>query len=282
MRLSSVSTGTAGRSFAGEIFAMPPLRWLGYSAIAVLIYLLGALGFLNPVNHLVEALSLKPRADLFAWQEGVSRFFDGIGKLPDLVEQNEKLQAEVVELKSQLAQAEPIFAENKQLQAESKIKFGRDYEYVGAQVIGYGYGEPDTILINKGSADGLKVGDTIVVENILVGKINQIGQYTSRVLLVSNPRLSLPVKTADQNVGLLTGNGGNAVKITQILQTQELAVNAKIFTTGLNAEFPPNLFIGEVVNVSDDPRASTKEAVVKAPLDFTNLKNVRVLKLPHN
>jgi rod shape-determining protein MreC len=266
--------------FATEIFNMSPLIWGGVTLASIGIYLLSSLGTFNPVVAVIKYLTRDSSTSAFQSWQRFSAFTGSLGNVPGVVEENRSLKEKVAELEQRLAHVEVVFDENQQLLKEVGINYSRNYQQLGALVSGYDSNRPEFLFLNKGSADGAHVGDVVVVETILVGKIIEVSSYQSRVRLISSPESTVPVRTAASNLGLLQGGGASIVTVKQILQTFEIKVGAKVFSSGIDGSFPSDLYIGEVSEVRSDSRASTKEAVLRTPLQLQQLNRVKILLLP--
>jgi rod shape-determining protein MreC len=271
MRLSE------NKQFGNEIFNFNPFHWLVVLLIGVVIFLLNYFNIIDPLTSFFEYSSIGLRTSVYTNSQKMNAFFSNLQRFPQLSSENEDLKAKNIELESEVAQAEVIFNENKALIQESGINYNRNYKRTGVKIIGRDVARPDFLRINKGERDDIQVGDAVVKEKIVVGKVVATGEYDSTVQLIISSELSFPVKSASQNIGIAKGNGDNRVKIEKILKEIPLKEGGRIFTSGINDDFPPDLYIGEVEKVEDDPRLTTKSAVLKSPLNFSNLFQVVVL-----
>jgi rod shape-determining protein MreC len=257
---------------------MDLLTWLILTGLALSVYLLSYVGGLTPVNNVIAYLSREPKTNLSLLEQKLTYLWTGLSNLPQLADQNKKLQEEVSSLRGKLAQVEVVFSENEALIRETGIKYDRNYKQIGALVLSYDVDSQVNLTVNKGSVDGVAVGDVAVVENIALGKVIEVTGVSARVQLITSPNSIIPVKTNKINLGLLTGVNGQP-RVTKVLQSSQIAVGEKIFTSGLNAEYPPNFYVGEVTEIVVDPRASTKEVVLKSAIDLQKLTMLKILNL---
>ncbi len=271
MRLSE------NKQFRNEIFNFNPFHWLVVLLAGVVVYLLNYFSIIDPVTNLINYSAMGLRTGVYTNSQKVNAFFTNLQKFPQLSLENQDLKAKNTELESQIAQADIIFNENKTLIQESGIDYNRNFKKIGAKIIGRDVAKPDFLRINKGEKDGIKVNDAVVKEKIVVGKIVATGEYESTLQLIISSEISFPVKSPSQNIGIAKGNGDNQVKIEKILKEIPVEQKTRIFTSGINDDFPPDLYIGEVTTVENDPRLTTKSAVLKSPLNFSTLLQVVVL-----
>jgi rod shape-determining protein MreC len=108
----------------------------------------------------------------------------GIRDYPDVAEENRRL-------KEQLAQQE---ADHLQWQAE--LQDAR--EAMAAANLDTKYGTPSnfdqTVEIDKGSNNGIEIGQMVVVGQTLVGKITEVQSDRATVMLITDARFSVAVK----------------------------------------------------------------------------------------
>ena len=71
-----------------------------------------------------------------------------------------------------------------------------------------------TLIINKGSKDGLKIGTNIFDKNYLIGRVIETNFKTSRVLLLSDLNSNVPISISPGDVqAIVVGDGIDSGKI---------------------------------------------------------------------
>ena len=71
-----------------------------------------------------------------------------------------------------------------------------------------------SIILNKGSKDGIKIGMVVLEKNYLVGQIIEVNFTTSRAILISDLNSNIPVVIEPGNFqSILGGTGKNYGKI---------------------------------------------------------------------
>ena len=97
-----------------------------------------------------------------------------------------------------------------------------------------------TLIINKGSKDGLKIGTNIYDENYLIGRVIETNFKTSRVLLLSDLNSNVPISISPGDVqAIVVGDGTDSGKIKYIkdnliedIQDQSIAYTGGVFRSG--------------------------------------------------
>ena len=124
---------------------------------------------------------------------------------------------ELESLKSKEILNEIIISENKELK-----NLIEDFTLTSSKILAKVIVDHDspflkTIIINKGSADNLKIGTNIYDKNYLVGRVIEVNYKTSRVLLLSDLNSSVPISIVPGNIqAIAVGNGLNSSEIRYI------------------------------------------------------------------
>ena len=131
-----------------------------------------------------------------------------------------------------------------------------------------------SIIINKGSKDGIKIGTNIYDQSYLVGRVIELNFKSSRVLLLSDLNSNVPVSIAPQNIqAIITGTGDNFGQIKYIKDgfSEELNEKSIIYSSGTGAIFKSGIPIGKLKIIRDQ---STDRFYVDFFSDFSQLKYV--------
>lgn len=205
-------------------------------------------------------------------------------------EENEKLKIENAELKEKNINMENIIAKEDFLKNEYNLYLQNKESLISANVIGL---DNNNLFIrfniNKGSKDGVKVGDIIVQgtagdkENTyikaVVGKVIEVGYNWSKVssLVDSTSNISFNI-VRSQSYGAISGQENNLLSGFMYKSDADVVVGDRLVTSGRGGIFPRDLYIGEVTEVKSSDNNIEKKISVKSPVDFTTLFRVFVLK----
>lgn len=191
-----------------------------------------------------------------------------------VAERNE-LAAENARLTSELEEVAALREQNKAEQQRPDITF------VGAKVIGRDpSGTERTILINRGSADGLREGMAVVDPYIYVGQITAVDEHQAKVLLISDSHASVGAMLNDQRTdGVIYGTRGGMLLMRHVDKDVEPGELEWIVTSDLanseTAQIPPNLPIGVVVGEPHlDARSDQLELTVQPGTNLDELTKV--------
>lgn len=205
-------------------------------------------------------------------------------------EENEKLKIENAELKEKNINMENIIAKEDFLKNEYNLYLQNKESLISANVIGL---DNNNLFIrfniNKGSKDGVKVGDIIVQgtagdkENTyikaVVGKVIEVGYNWSKVssLVDSTSNISFNI-VRSQSYGAISGQENNLLSGFMYKSDADVVVGDRLVTSGRGGIFSRDLYIGEVTEVKSSDNNLEKKISVKSPVDFTTLFRVFVLK----
>jgi rod shape-determining protein MreC len=124
----------------------------------------------------------------------VENAWRGVRDYPDVADENRRL-------KERIAQQEAdhlLWQAERQDYAEAMAAAGLDTSYgtpILARVISNSPSNFDqTVEIDKGSNDGLEIGQMVVVGQVLVGKITEVQSDRATVMLITDARFSVAVK----------------------------------------------------------------------------------------
>jgi rod shape-determining protein MreC len=230
----------------------------------------GVSSALAPVGNVVGAVFRPIGA---AW----GNLADGNG----LRAQNEQLQERIEELESAAAEAEAARRELAQLAADLDLEVVALVDTVVARVVSGGVTNFDnTIAVNRGSNQGIRVGMPVVGGGGLVGRVIEVSGSRSTIQLVTDPSSRVGVRVAaGSGLGVLQGQGSeNRALATSFDRSISLAEGDLLVTSGAERSvFPPDIAVGRVLSVSEDPVGLQKEAEVELSAPFSDLRYVTVL-----
>ena len=194
-----------------------------------------------------------------------------IRELLDAHQENLRLKQQIEMEHLLTTQAEAVFRENERLNAILNLKPTRLWQGVWAKVA---YREPsqwNTVVIDKGAADGIQERSAVLSlekgQEGLAGIVVEVNENTSKVLLVRDEDFSAAVVLENgQEEGLLVGGGANAVRIKYIPLLTQVKKGDKVFTSATSSIFPAGILVGHVRAVREDSSFQTAQTVEVDPL----------------
>ena len=205
----------------------------------------------------------------------------GIGNLFDSADEDElqRLREQNARLRSDLASAEAHRRRADELDALLALAAAGTWSVVPARItsVGSALGFDRTVSLDAGSRDGIREGQTVVSGAGLVGRTTQVGPFTSRVLLVTDPRSTVGARlTRAGTIGLATGDGDALVY--ELVEGGGLRPGDALLTAG-STTFLAGVPIGRVTSVQP-PGGLVTTGRVEPFVDVSALELVGVVTEP--
>jgi rod shape-determining protein MreC len=191
----------------------------------------------------------------------------------ELETQISQLQTQVIDFQQRVSQTEILAA---------LVDFSRanpESSYKAASVIGR---DPSPflhyIIINRGSNDGILRGMPVVTNQGLVGRIDAVIADAARVQLITDPNSTVNVHLKNANTdAVLLGSVTGDISLDMIAQDATVQSGDLILTSGLGGGYPPDLIVGQVINVRKLDYQLFQQATVQSAVDFSRLDIVLVI-----
>ena len=133
-----------------------------------------------------------------------------------------------------------------------------------------------SIILNKGSKDGIKKGMVVLEKNYLVGQIIEVNFATSRAILISDLNSNIPVVLEPGSFqSILSGTGKEFGKIKYSKNKLILDEETIVYTSGLGGNFKAGLPVGKINNEIED-------LAVEFFSDLSQLSYVKVKSIESN
>jgi rod shape-determining protein MreC len=193
---------------------------------------------------------------------------------------NAELEAQVSQLQTQVIELQQRVNETEILAA--LVDFSRsspESTYKAAAVIGR---DPSPflhyVIINRGSNAGIRRGMPVVTNQGLVGRVDGVISDAARVQLITDPASLVNVHLQNANTdAILNGSVTGDVSLDFISQDVNVEAGDLILTSGLGGGYPPDLIIGQIVNVRSLDYELFQQATVQPSVDFSRLSIVLVI-----
>lgn len=203
----------------------------------------------NPVKGFFYSSSASLQQVLWGAGNDAADLFKGFLNSKKLQQENEQLRLTVQGLLSENSTLKELRRENALLRNALEVGPAKTFQLALAEVVSQDISQ-DTILINQGKKDGLAVDMPVVTqENVLLGKISEVYDKFSRVILVTSENSSFDAKVSDADItGVIKGRGGAQLTLDLVPKTKELKQGDLIITTTLGGVYPKGLLVGTVRN----------------------------------
>ena len=212
--------------------------------------------------------------------QAIQQFLSAPRDIVTLRARNAELETEISQLQTQVIDLQQRVSQTEILAA--LVDFSRanpESSYKAASVIGR---DPSPflhyIIINRGSNDGILRGMPVVTNQGLVGRIDAVIADAARVQLITDPNSTVNVQLKNANTdAILLGSVTGDISLDMIAQGAAVQSGDLILTSGLGGGYPPDLIVGQVINVRKLDYELFQQATVQSAVDFTRLDIVLVI-----
>lgn len=171
-----------------------------------------------------------------------------------LLNENTTLRAQVMILAGRLQKLQAIQTENRALRVLLQSSpVTHHLRLMLAQVMAV-QASPYTqeIILNKGSHDNVFIGQAVLDAHGIMGQVIEAAPYTSRVLLLTDPRSGVPVQDERTGLrGILIGQGRSGLlRWINMPITSDIRVGDVLVSSGLGGDYPIGYPVGVVASVN--------------------------------
>jgi rod shape-determining protein MreC len=204
-------------------------------------------------------------------------FVDGVSNLAGLRDENDRLQDRVRELEAQILASAAVTEQVRQLEAILGIAAPLELPTVNARIYTSGPSAFDNArFIDKGANDGIVVGQAVIDESGLVGRVDLVSANVARIRLIIDPLVSVGVRVQSTNeTGITTGRGDGPLRLEMFRATSEVAEGDLVITDG--SRFPPGLVVGRITADAAAEVGFVLRATVEPAANLSQVDYVTVL-----
>ncbi len=195
----------------------------------------------------------------------------------DLIKQNLQLQSNQLLLQSQLQRSLAIESENNYLKSLLSSAQKLHHKMLIAELLAVDTAPyVNQITIDKGSREGVYIGQPVIDATGVMGQVVQVGPITSRVILINDPRSGVAIQNTRN--GLRTVAVGDSytgkIKLLYVAKTADIKVGDIYITSGLGDKYPEGYPVGSVVAVKNDPTKPFAEIYLQPSAHLSSTRQV--------
>lgn len=233
---------------------------------------------LNPVQRAGRVLNDKV-------EETIDFYFN----FKEVRDENLELKMKLAEQEAKIRKFDEIQKENIDLRAMFQYKERHsEYEYVGTNVINRSLSPlSPSYTLDKGLIDGIQRGMVVITYEGLAGQITEVYERHSILETISSENVKVSVVSAGRKEfeGILSGTTilgrSNMAVITEMSLEAMIQSGDDIVTSGIGGFYPPDIYVGTIETVGEDPGKLMKTAVVKPVVQFIGTEKFFIV-LPKN
>ncbi|MEE9219315.1 MAG: rod shape-determining protein MreC [Acidobacteriota bacterium] len=152
------------------------------------------------------------------------------------------------------------------------------FDSVAARVVSRGHAlGAHTLVVGRGTRDGLRRNQPIMVPDGIVGRVTEVGEFTAKVQLALNPNSSIAALTERSRAqGLVNGRGRGNLRMEYVSDLADVQPGDRIVTSGLDGIFPAGIVVGTVLR-TERGDGLVQSIEVEPAVDFGRLEEILVL-----
>jgi len=244
-----------------------------YGLLAVVLMAMDQRGHYVPRIRSAMGNLAEPVYHVIDWPVRATRnLFTQFQSRRSLRHENERLKELLLVQKAQLQRYETLTEENDRLRSLLEGAEGQVFEYRFAELVRVDL-DPFShrVLIDRGSSDGVTVGQAVIDGQGVMGQVEDVHLHFSTVRLISDPNHALPVqinRTGLRSVAFGSGETGNLV-LNSVPREADVREGDLIVTSGLGSRFPSGYPVARVsdINREEGLTFAVVEATPLAALD---------------
>jgi rod shape-determining protein MreC len=204
-------------------------------------------------------------------------FVDGVANLAGLRDENTRLESRVRELEAQVRATDALEEQVTQLELINGLELAEQLSTVTARMYSSGATPFDNVrYIDKGANDGILVGQAVVDEDGLVGRVDLVSANDARVRLITDPLVAIGVRVQSTNeTGIVSGRGDGPLRLEMFRASQPIYEGALVVTDG--SRFPPGLVVGTVAETAAAEVGFVLRSIVEPAASLSKVDYVKVI-----
>lgn len=268
-----------------------PQPWFKYKPFYILLFFL-ILSFLimtfcgtsTAYRSFLESAILeviRPFHKIASWAVNrVSQIWDGYIWLIGVRKENRKLKKRVVDLEAINERFREIEMENQRLKGLLDFRNTLPIAIISAQIIGKDATSWfQSMLLDKGTKDGVRVNYPVVIPEGLVGKVVKATFSTALVELITdkNSRVSAMIQK-NRAKAILCGQSSPICTLEYLDRDADVQIGDYVISSGMGGIFPKGLMLGVVSKLEKKSYGLFQYAEVTPRVQFSMLEEVLILK----
>ena len=177
----------------------------------------------------------------------------GAGDYWDAARQNGELKRANRAMLRRMVEAKAIFDENLQLKAALQLRQHATDTIAVGQIVGSSFNSPRRFaILSAGASDGVREGMPVRSPDGMVGRIIDVGELASRVLLVSDRTSIVPARLLRNGIPVIAqGRGDGTIEVHPLeVGRNPFRPGDLIVSSGTGGLYPPLVPVARVVKLN--------------------------------
>lgn len=135
------------------------------------------------------------------------------------------------------------------------------------------------VVINKGSNDGIFVGQVALAGNNIYGQTKSVTPNSAVIMQLTDPKHAIHVRNVRTGQGALAVGTGkiNRLELKHVETTMDIQTGDRFVSSGLGQLFPPDFPVAVVDSVAYNPGDSFMKVSARSLADFTKTREILMI-----
>lgn len=216
---------------------------------------------------------------VFKMSNAVEDVWDGYIQLVSTHKENIRLRKDIQELNRRIAEDNEAIQENDRLERLLDMKKDIRVPAIAASIIGEDTTSWfRTMVINRGSSNGIKEGMPVVSADGVVGQTIKVAGNTSKVLLLTDHTSGIAATIQRSRArGVVKGKGEMLCTLEFATREEDVKVGDMVVTSGVGGVFQKGIPIGEVTMVKRGEYGIFQTVSIRPATNLPHLEEVLIV-----
>lgn len=213
----------------------------------------------------------------------VRGYVDSFSNMRTAVDENDLLRQRIQELEIEVQGKQTLTQENDRLKSLVKLQEENKSDVLPAKIIGR---DPstwfDSATINRGSLAGVTLSMPVITHDGVAGRITAVSPLTSQFILLTDDKSAAAAIVGQLGtsnaLGVVHGTGEKGLlEMKYVPGSVPVELGEIVYTTGQDGIYPPNLKLGEVVDIRVGSATVPHVIYIQPSAKIHSLQEVAVL-----
>ena len=192
--------------------------------------------------------------------------------------ENDMLRRMNVDLADEVSRLRDARIENSRLRSLLGLKESFSYPLIAGKVVGKNLTLlRNTLTLNVGRLDGVLPNMPVINEGGLIGVVASVSDHYSTVRIILNADFRASAKVERSRVDGILAWDGEDLLLTNVAKTLDVRMGDSLVTSDYSSTYPPNIRVGVVREVTQQPGSLFKRVLVSSAVNFVTAEDVFVV-----
>jgi len=136
-----------------------------------------------------------------------------------------------------------------------------------------------TVVINKGSNDGIFVSQVALADNNIYGQVESVTPKSAVIMQLTDVKHAIHVRNVRTGLGALAVGTGkdNLIELKHVETSMDIQTGDIFVSSGLGQLFPPDFPVAKVSHVAYNPGDSFMKITARSMSDYTKAREILLI-----